>query len=602
MKKKVLLILNNYIVIPVFFIISYNIINTLFISNLPFTGKFISILFSILIYDILYLILMGIYNNSKKAHITLIIFFFIILLISNIKLYYLDEPLLISDINMVKNGNKLLSLIKRDLLKIFTSNIKNIILILISLTIVIFYSNLFKYKFTNSKKRVISSLVGIFSIYIIFSFNIFSNFLYSNISHNIKDYASYVDYKEKYCYFGIITGMYKSYYEKYDFNKYKDADLTVDLANIKLDNYNKIENNIGTPNIVVILSESFFDTSLLNKNVIYDKNITENFNELKSEGYLINLISPSYGGMTANVTYQLLTGSNMSIYSNGTIPFVQYFKKKKEYPSLVRELKNNKYQISEYTTSDPYNIESSFKKIGFDNYNLINSNNHDKGYFASDDFVADLIIKELQKNNNKQFMLFETMQNHMDYLVTKYNNYDIKIGKSNLSNKENETLLSYGQGVYDADKMLKKVYDYIKTIDSETIIIFFGDHLPHLKTLTNEKIINNLDYFNKSDELTNLYRKYNTQALILSNYDLKLNINNYLSTDNLLLSIINQMDINVSDYYKLLYGTIDYLPAYNKFISIDKDGKIKYTNSLQGEEKEIYELKNSLTYKYYIKE
>ena len=39
-----------------------------------------------------------------------------------------------------------------------------------------------------------------------------------------------------------------------------------------------------------------------------------------------------------------------------------------------------------------------------------------------------------------------------------------------------------------------------------------------------------------------------------------------------------------------------------KFISIDKDGKIKYTNSLQGEEKEIYELKNSLTYKYYIKE
>ena len=120
MKKKVLLILNNYIVIPVFFIISYNIINTLFISNLPFTGKFISILFSILIYDILYLILLWIYNNSKKAHITLIIFFFIILLISNIKLYYLDEPLLISDINMVKNGNKLLSLIKRDLLKIFT--------------------------------------------------------------------------------------------------------------------------------------------------------------------------------------------------------------------------------------------------------------------------------------------------------------------------------------------------------------------------------------------------------------------------------------------------------------------------------------------------
>lgn len=598
MKKKVLLVLNNYIIIPLFFVICYNIINSLFINNSLYIGMITSITFSILIYDILYLILIGIYNNSKKAHITLIIFFFIILLISNIKLYYLDEPLFISDLNMLKNSNELLSLIKRDLLKIFTSNIKNIILILISLTIIIFYSNIFKYKFINSKKRVISSLVGIFLVYIIFSYNTFSNYLYSDILCNVKDYASYVNYKEKYSYFGIITGMYKSYYEKYDFNKYKDIDLT----NIELDNYNKIENNIGTPNIIVILSESFFDVSLLNENITYDKNITENFNELKNKGYLVNLVSPSYGGMTANVTYQLLTGSNMSIYSNGIIPFVQYLKNEKEYPSLVRELKNNKYQISEYTTSDAYNIESSFEKIGFDNYNLIDSNNHEKGYFASDDFIADLIIEELQKNNNKQFMLFETMQNHMDYLVTKYNNYDIKIEKSNLSNEETEILLSYGQGVYDADKMLKKVYDYIKTIDSNTIVIFFGDHLPYLRTLNNDKILNKLDYFNTNNELTNLYRKYNTQALILSNYDLKLNINNYLSTDNLLLSIINQMDINVSDYYKLLYSTIDYLPAYNKFISIDKEGNIKYTNSLQGKEKEVYELKNSLTYKYYIKE
>ncbi len=598
MNKKVLLMLNNYIIIPLFFVICYNIINSLFISNSLYIGTITSIIFSILVYNILYLILMGIYNNSKKAHITLIIFFFIILLISNIKLYYLEEPLFISDLNMLKNSNELLSLIKRDLLKIFTSNIKNIILILISLTIIIFYSNIFKYKFINPKKRVISSLVGIFLVYIIFSYNTFSNYLYSNILCNVKDYASYVNYKEKYSYFGIITGMYKSYYEKYDFNKYKDVDLT----NVELDNYNQIENNIGTPNIIVILSESFFDASLLNENITYDKNITENFNELKNEGYLVNLVSPSYGGMTANVTYQLLTGSNMSIYSNGIIPFVQYFKNEKEYPSLVRELKNNKYQISEYTTSDPYNIKKSFKKIGFDNYNLINSSTHEKGYFASDDFIADIIIEELQKNNNKQFMLFETMQNHMDYLVTKYNDYDIKIEKSNLSKEETEILLSYGQGVYDADKMLKKVYNYIKKIDSNTVIIFFGDHLPYLRTLKNEKLINNLNYFNTNDELTNLYRKYNTQALILSNYDLKLNINNYLSTDNLLLSIINQMDINVSDYYKLLYSTIDYLPAYNKFISIDKDGKIKYTNSLQGKEKEIYELKNSLTYKYYIKE
>jgi len=37
-----------------------------------------------------------------------------------------------------------------------------------------------------------------------------------------------------------------------------------------------------------------------------------------------------------------------------------------------------------------------------------------------------------------------------------------------------------------------------------------------LRSLTGNNIINKLDYFNTNDELLNLYRLYNTEALILS--------------------------------------------------------------------------------------
>ena len=75
------------------------------------------------------------------------------------------------------------------------------------------------------------------------------------------------------------------------------------------------------------------------------------------------------------------------------------------------------------------------------------------------------------------------MQSHMDYLVSKYSSYGIAITSSNLSRIDNDIMLSYAQGIYDADKMLGKVYNAIQNIDEDTIVVFFGDHLPYLKNI-----------------------------------------------------------------------------------------------------------------------
>ena len=61
------------------------------------------------------------------------------------------------------------------------------------------------------------------------------------------------------------------------------------------------------------------------------------------------------------------------------------------------------------------------------------------------------------------------------------------------------------------------------------------------------------------------------------------------------------MDIDLSDYYKWLYSTKDNIGASNRYISINQDGEIFYTNKLEGKMKEINDLRESIQYKLFIK-
>ena len=176
--------------------------------------------------------------------------------------------------------------------------------------------------------------------------------------------------------------------------------------------------------------------------------------------------------------------------------------------------------------------------------------------------------------------------------------YNIKITKSNLSEEANNVLQAYAQGTYNASKQLKRLYDYIKTYDEPTIIIFLGDHLPYLLYGEGNNIVDELDYFNTDDEKLNTYRKYNTEALILSNYDADLSdIPEILSPDLMVTKLVNKMDVSLSDYFKWLDSTSDVLPSFNKYIFQDKDANLYSSTDLTDDMKNMYKLRESMQYK-----
>lgn len=143
-----------------------------------------------------------------------------------------------------------------------------------------------------------------------------------------------------------------------------------------------------------------------------------------------------------------------------------------------------------------------------------------------------------------------------------------------------------------------RMYEYIQTLEEPTILIFFGDHLPFLYDFeTNEDVLDYLSYFNTEDELLNTYRKYNTQCLILANFELGEVENwDYLSSDMLLVSVLNKMGLELSDYYKWLYSIKDVMPSSNYLVSQDVEGNLYWTADLPYDVQDVVKQREKAQY------
>ena len=594
---KILKILYNLFLIPILLLI----VNYFWFAKLNNINLQVislkSVMFNILFIDMLFIILLFLTKSSKKAYMFIIAFFVLVTLVNQYKIKYMNEPLYISDFNFLQNYKNISQFTGNSFLVVTKSVFRNSLFAFI-LYFVIFLM-VFKFNICLNNRKLFISIFLIITL-ILFSFleSKFNSFFLKNIySDSKKSLAEYYSYVSLYGYYGILGGINYQYLR------------TVKPS--KPENYNKksleeletksqfTSNEIDNANIVVILSESFFDLKKIEDNITFNKEITKNYNELKNKGQVVQVISPTFGGGTSNITFELLTATNTTFFDEGYFPFLDLYKDSKKRPSLVNELKNNGYDTSIILGADSYNSKNTMKDIGFSHFLLL-KNKMQKGFYTSDDYLADVIIDKLKIKNKKKFIMVETMENHLPYPYSKFANYDIKVKDSNLTKEDERTLLSYAQGTYDADKMLKKIYDYIESSSENTILLFFGDHLPMLNNEKYESVYDKLTYFNTDDNLLNTFRKYNTESLILSNFTLNFDYSKYAGYETILNNLLNNMNLKVSPYFKWIYTTKDVIPTYNHIVAINEDMNICYLNDLNRKEKSILNLKNQMTYKEFI--
>lgn len=598
--KKKFDILYSFFLIPIFLLISNYFLMVLLCGMASLAINIKAFIFNIIIVEFFYVFLFFEFKNSFKSFITICVITFLFCFISQLKIDYMNDPLFISDINFIQNYSNISVFTGNDIFKhIFVLFVRSIPSILFN-AFLIFLSAKFKIVIEKKNSWIYGIAMLLFLLLLLWPFNFSKKFYFKYIySDKIHSVDSFVSYKTLYIYYGFFSGMYYQY-----LNSKIDYSIPPNYDEEKLckleDSAEKELNNIGRPNVVVILGESFYNINKLSDNISFDKNILEYYDYIKSKGYVVNTISPSFAGNTANVLYELLVGGNLSYFSEGFIPLVDLYRDNRERDSLVNVLKKNGYSTKIFAGADSYDIDNTLKKIGFDDYIVVN-NEEIKGDYPSDNYMGELLINELDKKGINKFIVVETMQNHMPYYEEKYDSYDMKVKKTNLKKEDASIIKTYAQGLYDTNLLLKKIYDYIHNSDENTIVLFFGDHLPPLRNSSVEDIYLKLDYFNTLDKLVNTFRKYNMEAVVFSNYEINIDFPEYLGFDLLLNYIINNMDLEVSKYYKWLYSSSDVLPTYNRYVSINSDGNLSYFSKLSGDSKKMLELRKLMFYKNFIK-
>ena len=340
----------------------------------------------------------------------------------------------------------------------------------------------------------------------------------------------------------------------------------------------------SSPDVIVILSEAFFDARTLN-GTEFSKNPLENWDEITSRDNCVSgmMYTTAHGGGTVRTEFEVLTGLTVDYLINGTSPYLYVTK---PLDSYVSNYKNQGYRTIALHSYDGkfYSRNVAYPLLGFDEF--ITQDDMAKrpdcsfrrGYITDDTFMNTLIDTLENSDSENNFVFGITMENHQKYAKSDPADIKIEVKNESLSEDILDSLTTYTQGLYYADKALKKLVDYIDSREKETVLLYFGDHLPAMggyQQVYNESgNVDNRDGYT-TDELECLY---SAPYLVYSNYgvDFKTDTDwSDVSTYYLLSLIADKTGTAKTPYMNLLVDKYKTLPYYHARLGIRLEGKNK---------------------------
>lgn len=601
-KKENIIRVLHFFIVPGIYLVLMILVQNYLVKQWPVLHHK-PLIFTYTLFVYIQLILIALTGNLKRSTIIMSISLWILELINILRYKYTHEPITFGDFVFASNIGQITSIVKDDIFKRLWSMAS----VFLGFGVLLSFLTYGTHKFNFKPKKAFRISTGIVSFVILFFIFFPSKWMRSFALNTIYDRDKSKDYWHNstnmmfYTQEGLIGGMYVNLQESRIFEP--DSYEPEKLAKV-LKEYEESEPEgvWEKSNIIVTFSESFFDVSLLEEDVKFNKPVTENYNRLKDEGIFVDMITPTYGGVSCNVEFEFLTGYSLNYFGKGYTPFMSLYNrdKYKDRPSLLKELKNNGYFTKVVFGKDFFKSEKVYERLGVEEYEEKDDKEHYRGYYTSDEYLIDEAIEALENKSQdeKLFYMNCTIESHMPFVEKKYDNYDFDVESSTLNKEQTKVIKSYAQSCYNADQELGRLYDYIQTFDEPTIIVFFGDHLPYLSDPdTSDDLLASLKYFNTGDSKLDAYRKYNTGALILANFDLGNDMSlRFMSPDMLLTTIVNKMGLDLNSYYKWLYDTKGSLPSSNYLVSQMQNGDIEWTKSLNDEANDVNNLRELMQY------
>ncbi len=231
------------------------------------------------------------------------------------------------------------------------------------------------------------------------------------------------------------------------------------------------------PDVVIVMSESFWDPTRL-PGVTITPDPIPTARSLRSG----EVFSPEFGGMTANVEFEALTGFSNAFLPYGSIPYQQYVRTR--IPSLATFFRDQGYAT---TALHPFqgwfwNRSVVYDAFGFERFLSEETLPalEKRGPLASDAAMTEEIIRRADSEEKPAFIFAVSLQGHGPYEPNRYGDATHTVSAPGLKDRTQGSVLSFSEGVADADKGLARLVEWAKGRSRPTVIAFFGDHLPPL--------------------------------------------------------------------------------------------------------------------------
>ncbi|MFP3121939.1 sulfatase-like hydrolase/transferase [Ectobacillus funiculus] len=233
------------------------------------------------------------------------------------------------------------------------------------------------------------------------------------------------------------------------------------------------------PNIIYLMNEAFWDPTRL-PNVQFEKDPIPYIREVMQQNPSGYTLSPMFGGGTANVEFEALTGFSLSFLEQGSVPYMQVFDKKKSVPNIASILRQRGYDAVAFHSFEKYFFKRDvvYPKLGFQSFTSMKEMKHKEmaAEHVSNMSVSKELIDMLKSHTNPVFIHTVTMQNHFPYLPGRFKTTEINV--EGLDEKSNQVLETYTEGVRQSNEAFQYLMEQLDTLDEPTIVVFWGDHLP----------------------------------------------------------------------------------------------------------------------------
>lgn len=296
--------------------------------------------------------------------------------------------------------------------------------------------------------------------------------------------------------------------------------------------------NMTDNTVIMVLSESFSDPTRV-PGISFSEDPMPNIRQLKTQTTSGLMLSPGYGGGTANIEYQALTGLSMANYSSTlSSAYQQLVPSLKWTPALnqiwnVANGKDASIALHAYNRN-MYFRDIDYKKFGFSKFyaldgkpTLTDLHPIDASWYASDESFYTDILNRVSSSDRNMFYQVVTMQNHLPYMDFYTDNQFKDLDTSqNLQSDEQQNVENYTKGLNYTDQATLDFLNQLNQINRPITVVFYGDHLPGIYSTAysdpnNVLGLHETDYFiwsNNASQSANTKLDDDFSAYTSSNY------------------------------------------------------------------------------------